>query len=283
MLQTDLGTYILTIYEKRVNPADLPFFLSLLDHLSGKGIPCPPTVHGRDGEALRRIAGKPAAVQTFLSGVWPRRPQPQHCAELGAALARMHLAGLDFAMSRPNDLSLGGWSALIEATANEANDVAPGLADVIAIEYDYLNAHWPRDLPGGVIHADLFPDNVFFLGDKLSGLIDFYFACTDQLVYDLAICVNAWCFEREAEFNTTKARRLLSSYNALCDRWNRASCRDAARVGARFAALRFLLTRLYDWLNQVEGALVKPKDPLEYLRKLRFHQRIDGVGAYGLD
>lgn len=281
MLQTDLGTYILTIYEKRVNPDDLPFFLGLLDHLSSKGIPCPPTVHGRDGRALRTIAGKPAAIQTFLSGVWLRRPQPQHCAELGTALARMHVAGQDFAMQRPNDLSLAGWRTLIEATAPKADTVQPGLAAAIADEYTYLERHWPDNLPSGVIHADLFPDNVFFLGDRLSGLIDFYFACTDQLVYDLAICLNAWCFERELEFNITKARRLLSSYAAVrpLDRGEL----DALPLLARGSALRFLLTRLYDWLNQVEGALVKPKDPLEYLHKLRFHQRIDGVGAYGLD
>lgn len=281
MLQTDLGTYILTIYEKRVNPDDLPFFLGLLDHLAAKGIPCPATVHGRDGHALRTIAGKPAAIQTFLSGVWPRRPLPQHCSELGAALARMHLAGQDFQMQRPNDLSLSGWRSLIEATAARADDVQPGLADVIAEEYAYLTQYWPDDLPTGVIHADLFPDNVFFLGDKLSGLIDFYFACTDQLVYDLAICLNAWCFEREAEFNITKARRLLSSYAAVRPLQRREV--EALPLLARGSALRFLLTRLYDWLNQVEGALVRPKDPMEYLHKLRFHQRIEGVGAYGLD
>lgn len=281
MLQTDMGTYILTIYEKRVDPDDLPFFLSLLDHLSDKGIPCPPTVHGRDGRALRSLAGKPAAVVTFLSGVWLQRPRPDHCAEVGAALARMHLAGLDFQPVRPNNLSLEGWGELIDATAPGADSVMAGLARELATEYGCLRENWPRDLPSGVIHADLFPDNVFFLGDKLSGLIDFYFACTDQLAYDLAICLNAWCFERGAEFNITKARRMLSAYGAV------RPLSDAEMAAlpwlARGAALRFLLTRLYDWLNQVEGALVRPKDPLEYWHKLRFHQRVNGVGAYGLD
>ena len=280
MLQTDLGTYFLTIYEKRVNPDDLPFFLGLLDHLAAKGIPCPLPVHGRDGKVLRRVVDKPAAVVTFLSGVSPRRPLPQHCAEVGTALARMHEAGLDFAMQRPNALSLDGWRVLIEATAERADEVQDGLAETIALEFEHLRSHWPDDLPRGVIHADLFPDNVLFLALKLSGLIDFYFACTDQLAYDLAICLNAWCFEREAEFNITKARRLLSAYRSV--RPLQTSEIAALPLLARGAALRFLLTRLYDWLNQVEGALVRPKDPMEYLHKLRFHQRVAGVGDYGI-
>jgi len=281
LLQTDRGNYILTIYEKRVDPKDLPFFLGLLDHLSNRGVPCPPTIHGRDGVALRQVAGKPAAIQTYLQGIWPKRPQAVHCGEVGAALARMHLAGLDYAGTRPNSLSVDGWTELVEATAARADDVAIGLRGEIAREYAYLREHWPKDLPEGVIHADLFPDNVFFMDNKLTGLIDFYFACTDALAYDLAICLNAWCFERAAEFNITKARRLLSAYNEV--RPVSADELAALPILARGACLRFLLTRLYDWLNQVDGAMVKPKDPVEYLHKLRFHQRIEGPGAYGLD
>jgi homoserine kinase type II len=281
LLQTDRGSYILTIYEKRVDPDDLPFFLGLLDHLSNKGVPCPPTIHGRDGKALRHVAGKLAAVQTFLRGIWPKRPQAAHCGEVGAALARMHLAGLDYPASRPNELSVDGWAELVAATAVRADEVAKGLAGEIAMEYEYLSANWPRDLPTGVIHADLFPDNVFFMGDKLTGLIDFYFACTDALAYDLAICLNAWCFERGGEFNITKAQRLISAYREV--REVSAAELAALPLLARGSALRFLLTRLYDWLNQVDGAMVKPKDPMEYLQKLRFHQRIEGPGAYGLE
>lgn len=281
LLQTDRGSYILTIYEKRVDPDDLPFFLGLLDHLSNKGVPCPPTIHGRDGKALRHVAGKLAAVQTFLRGIWPKRPQAAHCGEVGAALARMHLAGLDYPASRPNELSVDGWAELVAATAVRADEVAKGLAGEIATEYEYLSANWPRDLPTGVIHADLFPDNVFFMGDKLTGLIDFYFACTDALAYDLAICLNAWCFERGGEFNITKAQRLISAYREV--REVSAAELAALPLLARGSALRFLLTRLYDWLNQVDGAMVKPKDPMEYLQKLRFHQRIEGPGAYGLE
>ena len=281
LLQTDRDSYILTIYEKRVDERDLPFFLDLLDHLAERGVPCPLTIHGRDGRALRQVAGKPAAVVTFLRGIWPKRPTAVHCAEVGAALARMHIAGLDFAQSRPNALSLEGWAPLIEATADRADEVAEGLSAEIAREYEALRQEWPTDLPTGVIHADLFPDNVFFIGDKLTGLIDFYFACTDALAYDLAICLNAWCFERGNEFNITKARRLLSAYRAV------RPVNDAELAAlpllARGAALRFLLTRLYDWLNQIDGAMVKPKDPLEYLHKSRFHRRIGGPGDYGLD
>jgi homoserine kinase type II len=281
LLQTDQASFILTIYEKRVKPDDLPFFLGLMDHLSAGGVPCPTPVHDRAGQALRHLSGKPAAIVTFLKGVWPRRPNAEHCAGVGAALAQMHLAGLDFNMHRPNDLSVDGWRNLIAATVDRADEVAPGLADEISCQFDEISAAWPDDLPTGVIHADLFPDNVFFLHDNLSGLIDFYFACNDALAYDLAVCLNAWCFEREAEFNITKARRLLMAYQAV----RAVDDREIAMLPllARGAALRFLLTRLYDWLNQVEGALVKPKDPLEYLQKLRFHSRIDGPGAYGLD
>jgi len=281
LLQTDRGPHFLTIYEKRVRPSDLPFFLGLMDHLSAKGVPCPTPLHDRDGEAIRTLSGKPAAIVTFLQGVWPKKPRPQHCGELGAALGRMHLAGMDFTMTRPNDLSLAGWQGLIDATIGRADELEPGLADEITGQYAQLCASWPDDLPFGVIHADLFPDNVLFLGDTLSGLIDFYFACTDALIYDLAICLNAWCFERGAEFNITKARRLLSAYRSVRPVEPREV--EMLPVLARGAALRFLLTRLFDWFNQVEGALVKPKDPLEYLHKLRFHSRIDNLGAYGLD
>jgi homoserine kinase type II len=281
LLQTDDGIFILTIYEKRVATADLPFFLGLLDHLAARRVPCPTPVHGRDGAALKTLAGKPAAIVTFLKGVWPRRPTPAHCAEVGAALARMHLAGRDFELSRANDLALDGWGRLIEATAGRADEVSEGLADEITGEYGALTESRPDGLPSGVIHADLFPDNVFFLHDRLSGLIDFYFSCNDALAYDLAICLNAWCFERGTEFNITKARRLLSAYREV--REIEPAELAALPWLARGAALRFLLTRLYDWLNQVDGALVKPKDPLEYLAKLRFHRQVRGPGAYGLD
>ena len=280
-LATTTGPYILTIYEKRVDRADLPFFLGLMEHLSAGGIPCPLPIQGRDGEALREVNGKAAAIITFLEGGWPRKISPNHCRGLGAAMAQMHLAGTDFTLSRPNSLSMRGWRDVFQSVEGRADEVAPGLAAEIANELDVVEANWPNDLPAGVIHADLFPDNVFFRGEALSGIIDFYFACNDFFAYDLAICLNAWCFEPDRSFNVTKAKLMLSSYRKV----RPFSEIEVANLPllARGAALRFLLTRLHDWLHQVEGALVKPKNPTEYLQKLRFHREVTGPAAYGLD
>ena len=280
LLFTDRGPFILTLYEKRVDPVDLPFFIGLMDHLAARGVACPTPIRGRDGEALRELCGRPAAIISFLNGVWPRRIQPGHCAALGGALAKLHSAGTDFAIHRANALSTAGWRPLFEACRDRADTVNPGLADLLDAELDHIEAAWPTDLPSGVIHADLFPDNVFFDGLRLTGLIDFYFACNDFLAYDLAVCLNAWCFERNGEFNVTKARLMLSSYRAV--RPCGADEIAALPLLARGAALRFLLTRLYDWLHHVDGALVKPKDPLEYLDKLRFHRTAAGPADYGL-
>jgi len=280
LLQTERGTYILTLYEKRVAREDLPFFLALMDHLARQGLACPTPLHGKDGLALRELCGRPAAIVSFLKGLWPRRIEPRHAARLGEALARLHLAGLSFALRRENALGLGGWRTLFQACEARAHEVRTGLAQELAAELAHLEAHWPDGLPEGVIHADLFPDNVFFFGDELSGIIDFYFACTDFLAYDIAICLNAWCFETDGSFNVTKARTLLANY-----RKRRALSADemaALPILARGGALRFLLTRLYDWLNHPAGAFVKPKDPLEYLQKLRFHQGITRPSEYGL-
>jgi homoserine kinase type II len=281
LLETERGRCILTIYEKRVDPADLPFFLGLMEHLARHGLPCPLPVHARDGRALRSLLGKPAAIVSFLEGRWPRRITVERCAALGEALAALHLAATDFTVRRANALSLAGWRSLFEGCRGKADAVEPGLEGEIADDLADLAQRWPRDLPAGVIHADLFPDNVFFAGDQVTGIIDFYFACNDLLAYDIAICLNAWCFELDGSFNLTKAKALLHGY-----RQRRPL--DPAEVAAlpvlaRGSALRFLMTRLYDWLHQVEGALVKPKDPREYLRKLRFHRGVPGPGAYGLD
>ncbi len=281
LIHTSVGSYILTLYEKRVAAADLPFFLGLMEHLAGKGIPCPTPVHGRDGQALRRLCGRPAAIVTFLDGMWPRRIRTEHCAGVGAALARLHVAGQDFAISRRNALTVDSWRPLLAASAARAGEVQQGLAAVLGEELDFLETNWPVELPSGICHADLFPDNVFFVGDKLSGLIDFYFACNDFFAYDLAVCLNAWCFERDRSFNITKARAMLSAYRQIRP-FSDAEL-AALPLLARGCALRFLLTRLYDWLNTPAGALVKRKDPLEYLAILQFHQAVAGPGAYGLE
>jgi homoserine kinase type II len=280
LLQTDRGTYILTLYEKRVAKADLPFFLGLMEHLSQQGVVCPTPLHGKDGKVIRELAKRPAAIISFLKGMWPRRIHPDHCGPVGDVLARMHLAGASFKMRRANALSLDGWKHLFESCEGRADTVRKGLGDDIVRELDHLAMNWPRDLPSGVIHADLFPDNVFFLGETLSGIIDFYFACNDFFAYDLAICLNAWCFEPDNSFNATKARRMVAAYNKV--RPLEPVEIAALPLLARGSALRFLLTRLYDWLNQPKGALVKPKDPIEYWKKLRFHRSVKSAAAYGL-
>lgn len=281
LLRTEKNNYILTLYEKRVDAGDLPFFLGLMDHLASKGIECPTPIHDRSGVALSQLAGRPAAMVSFLDGVSVRRPMPRHCAEVGEALAAFHLAGQDFALKRANALNVHGWRPLYEASAARADEVVRGLREELASELEVLEAQWPDALPSGVIHADLFPDNVFFIGEKLSGLIDFYFACNDAFAYDLGICLNAWCFEGDGSFNITKARALLQAYAA-----KRPLTKDEFDVLpllARGSAMRFLLTRLYDWLNTPVGALVKPKNPIEYLRRLRFHRDVVSPSAYGLD
>jgi homoserine kinase type II len=281
LLHAGDASYILTLYEKRVRREDLPFFLGLMEHLAGQGIDCPVPIHGRDGEALRELCGRPAALISFLDGLWPRRVQAEHCRLLGEAMARLHLAGASFEMRRGNDLSLPGWRPLFESCAGRADEVQAGLAQAVDQELSFLEARWPADLPAGVVHADLFPDNVFFLGGRLSGIIDFYFACNDFFAYDLAVCLNAWCFEPDNSFNVTKARLLLQSYRQV--RPFSLDELEALPLLARGSSLRFLLTRLYDWLNHPPGALVEPKDPLEYWKKLVFHQGVSGPGAYGLD
>jgi homoserine kinase type II len=281
LLHAVKGYFILTLYEKRVAAGDLPFFLNLMEHLAARGLTCPQPVRSRSGDALGRLAKRPAAIVTFLDGVWIRRPNAAHCGAVGEALAALHLAGADFDMTRRNGLSVEGWRALFETAGPRADTVYPGLREAIAAELAWLEREWPRNLPQGVIHADLFPDNVFFLGDRLSGLIDFYFACTDALAYDVAVCLNAWCFEPDHSYNITKGRALLRGY--MRKRALSASEIAAFPILCRGAALRFLLTRLVDWLEVPAGALVKPKDPLEYFRKLRFHQTITSARDYGID
>jgi len=280
LLHTTKAAYILTLYEKRVAVDDLPYFLSLMAHLAERGVRCPQPARNRNGEVYSELAGRPAAIINFLEGVWPRRPNAAHCGGVGDALAKMHLAGHDFPLFRKNPLSVAGWRPLFDRAADRADSVQAGLRDFIARELDHLEAHWPSDLPLGVIHGDLFPDNVFFLGDKLSGLIDFPFSCNDILAFDVAICLNAWCFEPDHSFNVTKARALLSGYGRA--RPLSEAEQNALPLLARGAALRFLLTRLVDFLNVPPGALVKPKEPLEYVRKLRFQQGVSSLRDYGV-
>ena len=280
LMRTNAGQYFLTLFEKRVKAEDLPFFIGLMEHLAQRGVTCPQPVRNRAGSALGELAGRPATIVTFLDGIWIRRPNVRHCGEVGAALARMHLAGADFPLKRANALSLQGWRPLFQSAEARADEVAPQLREEIATELNFLQAHWPKNLPAGVIHADLFNDNVFFLGENLSGLIDFYFACNDALAYDLAICLSAWSFEPDNAFNVSKGRAMISAYERLRPLGEAEI--EALPLLARGAALRFMLTRLVDWLNVPPGAKVAPKNPLEYRDKLRFHQRVRSAADYGL-
>jgi homoserine kinase type II len=280
-LETTSGRYILTIYEKRVDPADLPFFLDLMDHLAAKAIACPVPIHDREGKSLQTLCGKPAAIVSFLEGRSPKRIDAARCRALGGALAELHLAVGDFEGHRQNALSVAAWRPLFAACRASPAPLPDGLDRLVTPTLDNLEGGWPDDLPAGVIHADLFPDNVFFAGDAVTGVIDFYFACNDRFAYDVAICLNAWCFEPLGDYNLTKGRAFLQGYLAV--RPLTAAEIEALPTLATGAAMRFLLTRLFDWLNQVEGALVKPKDPMEYAKKLAFHKRAQGPGAYGLD
>ncbi|MCZ4281795.1 homoserine kinase [Kiloniella laminariae] len=280
ILHTTAGNYILTLYEKRVKKEDLPFFLGYMQHLAAQGISCPVPIAGKDGEFLRTLCGRPAAITAFLDGMWPRRIQPFHCRALGKTMAEMHLAGANFPLERPNSLSVSGWEQLLEACEGKGDQVKPGLTRELEQELTFLSANWPDSLPKGVIHADMFQDNVFFIHENLSGVIDFYFACNDVLAYEIAICLNAWCFEQDNSFNVTKAQLMTRAYQETKPLTREEL--EALPILARGAAFRFLLTRLYDWINHPAGAFVKPKDPLEYLNKLRFHQSVKSVSDYGI-
>ena len=280
-LRTDRGAFILTLFEKRVREPDLPFFLGLMRHFSKRGIPCPVPVACSDGSDWTHISGHPAALLSWLDGLSLRRPQVPHCAEAGRACARLHLAAEGFALHRPNALSGTRLGELAASTVDKADGVQPGLGELISQTLVSIGRDWPDALPSGVIHADLFPDNVLFLNDRISGLIDFYFACNDFFAFDVAVMLNAWCFEPDGTYNLTKGTALLSGYTN--ERILARAELDALPVLARGAALRFLLTRLYDWLNPRPQSMVFQKDPKEFAKRLRFHLGATNAAAYGLN
>jgi len=225
------------------------------------------------------VNGRPAAILTFLDGLSVCRPSAEHCAAAGAALAALHLAGADFPLARENALSVQGWQTLAKTVAEKADGIQSGLADLISEALRTVEDEWPAQLPSGIVHADLFPDNVLFMGENISGLIDFYFACNDAFAYDLAVMLNSWCFEPDGAYNATNGRRLIAGYRQHRD----LNVQEIAAlpVLARGAALRFLLTRLYDWFNPDPAALVRPKDPREFAKRLRFHRQIRTAAEYG--
>jgi len=279
-LQTDRGAFILTLYEKRVSPGDLPFYLGLMEHLARRGIDCPLPVPTRQGALSSSLNRRSCAIVTFLNGLSVRRPSALHCTNAGAALARLHQAGEGFALTRANALGPAGWKPLAEACIAHADSVEDGLATLVGEQLGAITAAWPA-LPNGVIHADLFPDNVLFMREEVSGVIDFYFACNDMFAYDLAVMLNSWCFEMDGSYNLTKGMALIQGYRAV-----RPLSQDeiaAMPVLMRGAALRFLLTRLFDLVHHDPNALVMPKDPKEYSKKLRFHMKVKDAREYGFE
>jgi homoserine kinase type II len=278
LIETSRGRFILTMYEARVDVADLPFFLGLLDHLAAKGSPVPRTIHDREGAAFRLVDGKAVALIEFLPGISVDEPTPAQARAVGEALAGIHLDSADFAGRRPNSLALQQWHDLLSGCGREGlRAIDAELPTLVERELLYLTAHWPQTLPRSVIHADLFPDNVLLLGDSVTGLIDFYFACNDITAYDLAVTHAAWCFARDGSFKPAVAEALIAGYAArrpLSDaEW------QALPVLARGAAMRFLATRAYDWLHTAADALVTRKDPLDFARRLNFYAA-EGARAF---
>ncbi len=280
-ITTDRGRYILTLFEKRVNPEELPFYLSFMAHLQTAGIPCPVAATAPDGARVITIKNKPAIITSFLDGGWPKTGiTVDHCRAIGDTLAKMHNAVADFRIKRHNTMALPAWRSLVHATAIEADTLEEDLYQFLDTEMDALEKNWPRSLPRGAIHADLFPDNVFFeTPQSISGVIDFYFACTDIFVYDLMLTLNPWCFDKAGTLDTEKSAALLNAYHAV--RPLSAAEIKALPFMGRAGALRIIATRLYDWFNPAKGAVVTPKDPREHIRILRFHKDVTDVSAYG--
>lgn len=275
LLETTTGRFILTMYERRIDTADLPFFLGLLDHLAGKGCPVPRTIHDRSGAAFRTIDGKAVALIEFLPGVSVDRPRREQARAVGEALAGIHLAAADYRAERSNTMDLAAWRSMLgDCSEVGLAGIDPSLPTLVREELGFLEAEWPRDLPRSVIHADLFPDNVLMLGDKVSGLIDFYFACADITAYDLAVTHAAWCFAPDGAFRPDIAAALMAGYETA--RPLSAQERAALPVLARGAAMRFLASRAYDWLHTPPDALVTRKDPMAFARRLEFYTATGG-------
>lgn len=278
LLRTEQGSFILTLYEKRVAAADLPFFIALMEHLAKAGFACPRPIRRRDGEALGTLAGRPCAIVTFLDGMGLQWPGPEECRKAGAGLATLHEKARGLPHTRANALDMNGWKPLLDKTARQADSVETGLQTLIESQFAALQEEWPRDLPHGVIHGDFFKDNVFFLNGEFSGVIDFYFACNDLLAYDIAIAINAWCFDRKFNFDAKLSQAFIEGYTSV--RALSEAEIAALPILCRGAALRFLLTRLNDWLDVPEDALVTPHDPRDFSARLRFHAAQMGPGIY---
>jgi homoserine kinase type II len=267
MVDTSVGRYILTLYEKRVDEADLPFFLALLDHLADRGVPVPRAIRDKAGRQLQQVADRPACLIEFLPGVSVSHPTPLQAHATGVALGRLHAAVADFGLERPNTLGLPGWHKLAGRCGPDLDRISPGLRARVEAELAWLDEHWPTELPRSVVHADLFPDNVLMREDAVGGLIDFYFACSEVRAWDVAVTHAAWSFDGSgSSFMPEVGSAIIAGYDEAFGL--SADERTALPALARGACLRFLLTRAWDWLNTPADALVTRKDPLAFLRRL---------------
>ncbi|OPZ77192.1 MAG: Homoserine kinase [Alphaproteobacteria bacterium ADurb.Bin438] len=282
LVETEQDKFILTVFESRTVPEQIPFFMDLLTHLYDYGINCPTPIKDKKANIIQSVQGKSACLSKFLYGKSVMSPNFVNCKGLGRAMAKLHEAGKNFEQTRENMMGMNHLRPLYDKFKANLDDIRPRLHDEIEECLEIVETKWPKqdELPYGIIHADLFPDNVFFLDNKLSGLIDFFFSCNDFFAYDLAVCINAWCFEKDFDFNVTKVKNLVAGYNSI-----RPLTKEELHYLPMFcmgSALRFFMTRCFDMLNHNSEDFVIPKDPIEYLRKIRFHKNIKSYVEYGI-
>jgi homoserine kinase type II len=278
LIKTSEQDYILTIYEKRVDENDLPFFIKLLSYLSENKFPCPKPIANKNNEKINRIKNKNAALVTFLNGQSKNKITSEECFEIGKITAQLHEITKKFDINRKNNLSIENWDSIFEKTIKQKIDLDESIIKKTKNYLNFLKDKWPKNLPQGIIHADLFPDNIFFTNNKVSGIIDFYFACNDFFAYEIAICINSLCFDNNSTFNMTKAKNLIDGYTSI--RTLREDEKKYLPILSMGAAMRFFLTRLYDFYHTDNKADVKIKDPFEYLKKIEFHSTIKNFNEY---
>ena len=280
-IRTEKGKFILTLYEKRVEEKDLPFFISLMKNLFDKKFPSPEPIINKNGNYISEVLNKKAAVISFLEGNSKTNLDPDNCYQVGIYTAKLHLITKDLTGKRENKLSVKSWRELYNKVKNDCSKIQKNLPKIIEKNLNEIEKNWPKDIPAGIIHADLFPDNIFFKNNKLSGIIDYYFSCYDFYAFEIAICLNALCFEGKNEnlsFNVTKAKKFIDGYSSLKKLTEKE--KDSLKILCKGAALRFLLTRVFDYLYLTEGAIVKIKDPIEYLKRLEFHDSVKNYNDY---
>ena len=280
-VKTDSGKFILTVYEKRVEEKDLPFFMGLMKNIFNENFPSPEPIINKNGNYITEIFGKKAAVVSFLEGTSKKNLTPGNCHEVGIYTAKLHMITKNLNIKRTNRLSVNSWRLIYRKIQRDCSKIYPGLTKIIERNLEVIEDKWPKNIPRGIIHADLFPDNIFFKGNKLTGIIDFYFSCYDFYALEIAICLNALCFEGKNEnlsFNVTKAKKFIDGYSSI--RKLTEEEKESLKILCHGAAMRFLLTRVFDYLNLTEDALVKIKDPVEYLKRLEFHNSVKNYQDY---